>query len=298
MTTTRNGIAIVPEGTVFWKVTAPIQPQRNRNLLFLHSGVTDSTAWDAQVAKFSEEGWTCVVNDRLGFGASNPSAEFLAADPRPVIDFNKHWAAILEAALPKDDQRVVVIGLSMGAFGALEFAIQRPDLVRGLVVTAGGLRDFQSPLPAEEKKLLDDEEKLFKAKDIESLAQWQAHYWGDGPLQPVGRAGPELRAKLLVWCRDISAREVKGEGGEGGMIFETKGPDKPVQEMLEHLKMPTAVAYGRFDETNTNEAMKLVASKVPGAICKDFPTGHIVTIEAREEYNSWLEAFLKGLEDK
>jgi 3-oxoadipate enol-lactonase len=293
-----SGLVTVSEGKIFWKLTAPTNASPGKALLFIHAGITDHTLWNAQVAKFVPQGWSCLVADNLGFGSSLPSAEFLAQDPRPLVDINKHLAGAIAAALPKDNQQVVVIGISMGGHAAVEFAIQRPDLVKGLVVIAGGVRGFDCPFPDAEMQLFEQLDRLTEAKDIEGMAQWHARFWGHGPHRLRSWAdgeykhqNEELRDKILVWNRDLCAREVKNEGG---MIFKTVAPEPTTIEQLGTIKIPTAVALGRYDETNTNNGMRLIARKIPGATLTEFPAAHLVNAEVPEDFDRWLEAFLKN----
>ena len=277
----------VPEGTLSY--TLALRPSPSPHLpalLFLHAGVTDATAWAQQLAHFSARGWTCLAPDRFGFGASQPSAAFLATDPRPRVDFAAHWAAAIDATLPAEHRSVVVIGLSMGGGSALEFAIVHPERVAGLVVVAGGVHGFECAVPDAETALFHEEERLTKAGDVEGLAQLQAQFWGDGPLQPKGRVDPVVRAKLLAWTRDNSAREVNGTGGW------MRGEEVSVLDRLGEIKVPTAVAWGTYDETHTNEAMKHIAQGIKGATLREFRTAHMVNLEDPEGFDKWLEEFL------
>ena len=61
---------------------------------------------------------------------------------------------------------------------------------------------------------------------------------------------------------------------------------------LSDISVPSMVAYGRYDETSTNEAMKYAAQRIPGAKLKEFVIAHMINLESPSEFNNWLEAYL------
>lgn len=59
--------------------------------------------------------------------------------------------------------------------------------------------------------------------------------------------------------------------------------------------MPLAVAYGTYDETYTQVAMKHLASNVSSATLREFPAAHLINFELPDEFNKWMEEWLAEL---
>ncbi|MCJ1378585.1 hypothetical protein MMC17_001684 [Xylographa soralifera] len=295
-----DGYLEIAEGALFWELyTAPsvgFRASARPTLLFLHAGVADRTLWDSQVAYFSSKGWDVLRYDRFGYGKSRPKQAYLDQSPRSKLKHYQHTAQIVRHAhtlrpAPGDrgHEKVVVVGLSMGAATSIDFAIAFPDLVCGLVVIAGGLSGFDYPNTPGEEEIFSQEAILMESKDVEGLADLQVHLWGDGPLQPEGRLRKEARQQLYTWCKDIVVWELNGIGGSA---FEDQDLDPPAVGRLSEIKAPVAVAIGTLDESSTVAAMRYVSDHVPVSTLKEYKAGHMVNLEYPDDFNVWLEEWL------
>lgn len=100
-------------------------------VLCLH-GITDSWRSFEPVLPWLPAQWHTIAVSQRGHGGSAPAQSYRTRD------FGADTAALIEALeLPP----VVVVGHSMGAANALRLAIDRPELVRG-VVAAGAFASF------------------------------------------------------------------------------------------------------------------------------------------------------------
>ena len=100
-----------------WRADAP-------TVVFLHAGVADQRSWFT-AADMLDDQVDAVLYDRRGFGATAPSA----SEFRHVDDL----AAVLSAV---DADRVVLVGNSMGGELALDFALEAPERVAGMLLIA------------------------------------------------------------------------------------------------------------------------------------------------------------------
>ena len=294
----------LPEGKLYWVVDKAQSTHERRGsrstLLFLHAGVADHTQWDDQASYFTARGWDVLRYDRLGFGRSIPSKTYLEQDPLPRVRHYEHAARVVAAyhASISDDtggstpNKVAIVGLSVGGSCAIDFTIENANLVTGLAVVAGGIWGFDAPPDPGEEQLGLEEDMLKKAKDVEGLAQLNARYWGDGPLQEEGRASAAVRNKLYDWCKDALARQL---AGTGGFAIRDEVMDPPASARLSEIRVPVAVGIGKFDESSTNAAMKHLGDHVRSATVREFDAAHMVNLECPEEFNQWLEEWLNKL---
>jgi pimeloyl-ACP methyl ester carboxylesterase len=98
-------------------------PERRPAIVFLHATRLTGAQWAAQVADLSPE-FRCLTPDLPGHGASADVAFDLDIAGRRVAELIEREAG----------GRAIVVGLSLGAYVAMEVAARRPDLVSGLVL--------------------------------------------------------------------------------------------------------------------------------------------------------------------
>ena len=92
-------------------------------VVFIHGVATPGELWAADLAELATD-FRLIVYNRRGYGPSS-------ASPRRWDGHAADTAALLEAlhAAP-----AVLVGYSGGAIIALDLALQRPDLVAGIIV--------------------------------------------------------------------------------------------------------------------------------------------------------------------
>ena len=69
---TTDGYLPVEEGSLYWKldISEDGQDSARPTFVFIHSAVSDHTAWDAQVDFLTSKGWNCLRLDSFGYGVS------------------------------------------------------------------------------------------------------------------------------------------------------------------------------------------------------------------------------------
>lgn len=103
-------------------------------LVLLHAAAGSSECWEHQVPAFTTAGYRVVTYDLRGFGKSRaPGRETEGSISEDLLS--------LARAL--DLPRFFVVGTAYGGFGALEFAVDHPEALHGLVLSTsfGGLTD-------------------------------------------------------------------------------------------------------------------------------------------------------------
>lgn len=239
-------------------------------VVLIHAGVANRSMWDDQVAAL-RDAYRVIRYDTRGFGETETDA--VAFSNRADI------AALLDHL---GEPSAHVLGISRGGQIALDFALESPDRVRSLAVVAGGVSGYESPaeLPPETWEPI---ETMWKEKQWEALADWETAFWADGPGQPVDRV-PEIRRRVHGWILENYLAE-KEEG-------EPQPLDPPAETRLGDLRAPLLVMLGTLDEPSTSDAMRHLASSVPGARLEEFESAHMVNLEHPERFNRVLREFL------
>jgi pimeloyl-ACP methyl ester carboxylesterase len=240
-------------------------------VVLIHAGIANRSQWDAQVDAL-KDAYRVIRYDTRGFGETETDA----------VEFSNR--ADIAALLDHLGERSAhVVGMSRSGSISLDFAIEFPDRVRSLVVAAGGVGGFESPNGTPEETFAESE-RMWEAKDWERLADWEADFWVDGPGQPSGRADPAVRAKVHDWI----LTNYRAEKEEGQPIV----LDPPANQRLGELRAPLLVMYGTFDEPGTSDAMRHLATTVPGARLEEFESAHMLNLEQPERFNRVLREFL------
>ena len=105
-------------------------------LLFLHEFAGDHRSWEAQVGAFARD-HRCVVVANRGYPPSD-APEAAEAYDQAII--NRDAIAVMDAA---GIDKAHVIGLSMGAYTALQLALEFPERLLSAVVASGGSGSYQ-----------------------------------------------------------------------------------------------------------------------------------------------------------
>lgn len=105
-------------------------------VIFVHGSGGDGSAWTFQFQELADAGCWLLAPDLPGHGQSD--GEFLT-----VIAEQADWVAALLARLGRD--RVTVVGHSMGALVALEFAARYPGLTERIVLVGAVPRMAVNP---------------------------------------------------------------------------------------------------------------------------------------------------------
>jgi 3-oxoadipate enol-lactonase len=241
-------------------------------VVLIHAGIANRRQWDGQVEAL-RDAYRVIRYDTRGFGETETDA----------VEFSNRAdiAALLDHL---DEGSAHVVGMSRSGSIALDFALEFPDRVRSLVVAAGGISGYESPNGSREGTF-EEPERLWEAKDWVRLADWEADFWVDGPGQPKGRADPAIRTMVHDWI----LTNYRAEKEEGQPIV----LDPPAVGRLGELRAPLLVMLGELDEPGTSDAMRHLASSVPGAELAVFEgAAHMLNLEQPERFNRVLRDWL------
>ncbi|HEY9010849.1 MAG TPA: alpha/beta hydrolase [Devosia sp.] len=245
-------------------------------VVFLHAGVCDRRMWEGQMQALAGEGYHVVAYDRRGFGETE------SAD----VPFNH--VVDLEAVLDRLGlNAAVLVGNSLGGGIAIDFALEHPQRVVGLVLIGSAVTGFEATEPTEDILALEDTlEYALSRGNIESANRIEAHMWLDGPLQEAGRVDGPVRDLFLEMN---AARRHQPE------LTQQEVPDAAVDH-LHSITAPALLVVGALDYPDVLEAHELLAEELEQsfAVMLD-DTAHLPSLERPEEFDPLLLEFLEAV---
>ncbi len=241
-------------------------------VVLLHGFATDLHLWDDQIPLLAPK-YHVIRYDLRGFGRSAASAEPYshAGDLKNLLD---HLGLA----------HVVLVGLSLGGGVAINFAIEHPDAVRGLVLvdsTLGGFAwspSFTTDQAAIRRAAIDSGIEAARARWL-SLAIF-------GPALENPKIADRVRAQV---------------GGYSGWHWLNPDPGRPFTppaiQRLAAITAPTLVVLGERDTPDFHAIASTLEHGIAGAKKVMIPgAGHIANVEAPETFNEILLGFVSSLE--
>lgn len=244
-------------------------------LVLVHAGIADRTLWDDQFAALAAH-FRVIRLDLRGFGQTAPVAGAFA---------HRHDLACLLDHLGVE--RAHLLGCSMGGTVCLDFALEYPDRVTGLVLVCSRPSGYpkSGPVPPQ----LAAVEAAFDAGDFALASELEVQIWVDGPHRTPDQVPAALRDRVRAMNQIALVNEAKGLGTELPLT-------PPAYERLAEVKAPTLVIIGGLDVAATVAAGHYLTAHLPRARAFVLPdAAHLPNLEQPELFNSVVSDFLIGL---
>ena len=240
-------------------------------LVLVHGVGMSSGYWAPQLAHFAPR-WDVVAYDMLGHGGSRlPAADVRLAD----------YAAQLHDVMDGLElERAVIVGHSMGALVALEYALAHPDRVSRVVAMNAVYRRSAAQRASVEARAADLEGSRTEAGRRATLGRW----FGD-PLPPALDA-------IAAWV-DGALSSVDPAGyARTYRLFATS--DTAHAGRLGLLQMPALFLTGELD-ANSSPAMSVaMAQEAPqGRVCILPGERHMMSLASPGIVNAALTQFIE-----
>ncbi|MFC9279510.1 alpha/beta fold hydrolase [Streptomyces collinus] len=247
-------------------------------VVLLHAGFVDHTMWDEHIPAFAQE-FRVIAPDARGHGwSANASRPFRQADD---------LAALLRHL---DAGPAVLVGISMGATIAVGTALEHPDLVRGLVVSGGGM---------EEPEFTEPWSVLARATQFKALAAGDIDAWQDASdawVHGPDRPRDAVRAETYSRLREMRLRTIsKHAPGE---------PDHhvPVGDLGARaglIAVPVLGLNGAQDTPELRAMAEFVARASPrGRTAVIDDAAHFPSLDRPDEYIRIVTDFLHSLDEE
>jgi pimeloyl-ACP methyl ester carboxylesterase len=270
---------------------APTGTANGHAALLLHGRNFPASYWEPVIRALTAAGFRVIAPDQIGFGKSSKPEGAWSFD-----DAAANTAALLDAL---HLSQVDVVGHSMGGMLAIRFTRTYPDRVRRLALDAPlGLEDYRFYVPPVSPELLFQQEMNLSA---------DAYY-----RYLVTAYGLTLPREAVMPFVDIRER-MKGSADYPRWVEAYVASyyaiwGQPVVHELPLVATPTLFLVGTRDRTAPGRAYakpedrdrmghiadlaQALAPKMANAHVVTFDTGHLVHMEATEEFNRELLPFL------
>ncbi|MGC1915573.1 MAG: alpha/beta fold hydrolase [Pseudolabrys sp.] len=245
-----------------------VRTGEGRDLVLLHSLLADRHAFDPVLPTLAAKHRVTLFN-LPGFHGSQPAMLALMDAYLAVIE-----DGFDEFGITKDS---VLIGNGFGGTVALAFALAHPERISKLVVS-----DAAAGFPPEGREA------------FAVMAQKVA----DGGLGSIA----EIAAKRVFSPAYLSAHPEKIEERKKVLMgIEPKAfqaacrilQDTDLVPLLHHMKVPTIVVCGEFDQATPPALNKQIVEKVPGAKYVELPgCGHCPPLEQAEQFLAAIKDFV------
>ncbi len=261
-----SGYAAVNGAQIFYEVAGEGQP-----LVFIHAGVADRRMWDDQFAFFCDH-YRVIRFDLRGFGKTRPAPGEFA--------YREDLAALLACL---GVEHAFLVGCSMGGFCAMDFALEHPRAVDGLIMVGSapsGL-DFDATRPAKFAEAEQAEEK----HDWERLIELSAQIWYDGE----GREPSQVDAGKREYMKQMQREAMPYRDLEQGKAL----PLQPAAaERLGELHVPVLIICGIYDTAYIRAASDYMEQHIDGAKKIMVESAHLPSMDSPAQFNEMLRDFL------
>jgi pimeloyl-ACP methyl ester carboxylesterase len=235
-------------------------------VVLVHPGLWDRRIWDRQFEAFAAH-HDVVRYDLRGYGDSDTPTE-------PYSDVRDLQRLLLELGIP----RCAIVGCSMGAQIAVNFALEHPDVAEALVLVSPGLsgyewRDARLDVVAAEVQAGVAAGDLRAAMEAE-LAMWT-------PL--------DLDPETDRWIHDVALDNVKILAIPDALPQALPS----VVDRLGDLEAATLVVVGERDVPEIHAIGELLQERVPGALMREIhDADHLVMVRQPDAFNRVVLDFL------
>ena len=246
-------------------------------VVFVHEFAGDYRSWEPQLRYFSRR-YRCIAYNARGYPPSEVPEDWQRYSQARARDDIR---AVLDAL---GIQRAHVVGLSMGAFAALHFALSYSNRSISVVVAGGGYGSH----PAQYRKFQEDSKANAAFIQREGMEKFAATY-GHGPTRvqfqnkdPRGFA--EYIEQLAGHSALGSANTLLGAQARRPSLYD-------LTDEMARIDVPVLVMAGDEEEPCL-EVCLLMKRAIPGAGLVVLPqSGHAINLEEPALFNQFLENF-------
>jgi pimeloyl-ACP methyl ester carboxylesterase len=268
--------ATAPDGVKLWFDASGAGPP----LLLAHELGSDARQWRAQVAAFSGR-LRCITPNARGY----PPSEVPGEDDAYLWDrFAADIGAVLDAA---GAEAAVLMGWSMGAYAALQFARLNPGRARGLVLVGIG-----SGSPSAD-------EAPWRLQMCDMSAAWledprrAARMLAESPnRQPLRRLNPKA---FDAWLADLEGHSPEGMARTCRNYQGRRPSLQDVEAELAALEVPTLIVCGTEDPPCVETSAWLARTLPNARLWSPEGLGHCPNLEDPALFNREVGAFLETL---
>lgn len=250
--------------------TAFISRGSGRPIIFVHGVGMSADVWVPQLEAFASDHMV-IAYDLLGHGDSA-----LPPEPARLRDFSKQLLGVMNGL---EIGAAAVIGHSMGALVALEFALDQPGRVEKVIAMNGVF----CRTPAQREAVLQRAERLATGRSVDGQKATIRRWFGD----PV----PGLHAAIAARIEGQLASVNPIGYARTYSLFARS--DAAHADRLQNLAMPALFLTGELDPNSTPEMSRAMATVAPFGHAQVIAGGrHMMSLTAPDIVNAAIRTFL------
>lgn len=248
-------------------------------VILIHGLAASLLDWTELLPALQSAGYCGYALDLLGHGESYKPAELSDYQMDIVFEHFSAWLEMLARPEP-----LILVGHSLGAALALEYALRRPERVRALVLG----NPFYSLEQLPPLLRYSNRSPLISARMVDRTPQWVFRLVIDLTSLSI-RNGFQLPEKV----RGQTALDYK-RAHPG--IFNLLASMRDLTSDLARLQVPCLVIAGSHDQTLAPASFTRLARILPDARLVALPAGHVPHQSHPQEFNRQVLEFLKTLQ--
>jgi 3-oxoadipate enol-lactonase len=240
---------------------------------FIHPGLWDMRTWDREFTSFADAGYRVLRYDVRGYGDSSR--------PEPGVPYSH--VRDLDALLASEEvTQTAIVGCSMGGGIDIDYALEHPERVWGLVLVATGLGGFESTEEEEDWWAERDApiEAAIEGGDIERAQDLLLEIWA-----PLGVDDPR-GALIKQIARDNIHELTMDESGAEQL-------DPPAAHRLAEIDVPTLILEAEYDPPDMRRVCAFLGVEIMGSrkvLVED--ADHVVNMRQPERFEELVLSFL------
>lgn len=240
-------------------------------LVLIHGVGMNRAVWAPQIAYLARY-YRVIAYDVLGHGDSPLPPE----NPR-LADLGDQLEALLDEL---EIERACLVGHSMGALIALDFALRVPSRVRGLVA----LNAVYRRSPEQREAVLERARRLHEGGADDDLEETLDRWFG--PRQPAGF--PEWVGRVRHWLENVD------RVGYARVYGRFARADEELDGRLSALSVPALFATGEHDPHSTPGMSRCMAGESPHGELKVLAgQRHMMAFMDPDTVNPLIHGFLQ-----
>jgi 3-oxoadipate enol-lactonase len=247
-------------------------------ILFLHEFAADHTNWEPQMRYFSR-GHRCIAYSARGYAPSDVPP---SADVYSYKDFYTDALAVLDHL---KIEKAHFVGLSMGAYSALQVALNAPERMLSMTLAGVGSGSSIENLEAWRKQCRETAEQFERlgAAEVAKVTREAPSRIPFLVKDPRGHA--EFYASLARHDSKGSANTMRGFQGGRPSIY-------TLTEAIRKVPTRALIICGDEDDPCIEPSLFL-KKHLPAAGLTFFPkTGHVLNLEEPARFNEMVERFI------
>jgi pimeloyl-ACP methyl ester carboxylesterase len=252
-------------------------------IVWVHEFAADYRTWEPQVRYFSRA-YRCVTYNARGYPPSDvPEAD---AD----YGYERFRDDLLAVMGGLGLEKAHVVGLSMGAYAGLQFALAYPDRISALVFASGGSgapkgavgEAFQAGIARGAERMLTEGMAAGAAATLAGETRVQLS-------RKDPRGGEEFARYMAEHSAKGSALTLKNYQAQRPSLYDLK-------DQLAALQTPVLLAVGDEDEPVIETNLYLKRTLPRAGLWMSPKSGHGLNLEEPAEFNAQCDRFFTAVE--